>query len=132
VIDITFLNSTGRRKSCSKRSIGCSNLPKKSKLLSESTELIEFTMPLWFASLAALYGSAVRHPLSSGVKPDLRKLHVGLAHFLPVCFARPSETFFGHCPILAGGFHDNHIPPKKVPSDLYGAVLANDLPQRLA
>jgi hypothetical protein len=50
----------------------------------------------------------------SRVKPDLRKLHVRLAHFVGMRFARPSEAFFGHRPILGGRFHDSTPLSSKV------------------
>jgi hypothetical protein len=44
----------------------------------------------------------------------LRKLHAGLAHFLRVRFARPTETLLCHCPILAGHLHDENILSAKL------------------
>jgi hypothetical protein len=76
--------------------------------------------------LVGISGGAIR----VGGAPSIKE--AAFAHFLPGCFARPSKAFFGRCPILAGGFHDTHIPPKKVPSDSNDAVLANHLPPRFA
>jgi hypothetical protein len=74
-------------------------------------------MPLLLACLAALLRrSAINN--GSSVKPDLSKPHVGLAHFLGVCFASPSEALFGHCPILTNRFHDSTSLPTKVRQEL--------------